>query len=432
MNDVIREIKSTIKDKTVIIAVSGGPDSMCILNLFQKAKVKIVVAHINHNLRDESKKEAQMVKKYCTNNNIEFEYREIKEYKGNIENYARKKRYEFFKELIKKYNSEYLVTAHHADDLTETVIMRLIKGSNIRQLIAFKKISKRDNYYLYRPLINKTKIEILDYCTNNKIPYALDSSNKSDKYTRNRIRKYIVPQLKKENKLVHKNFVKFTNKLSQYENYIEKSADIIKQSVYKNKVLDVKTFNKQDTLIKEKIIYSILKDTYKNEITKIKEKHIKEIIKILNQKEPNKKIILPQNKIFIKSYNEAKIEKREKIKAYNYILKDEIKLIDNHIIKIVKGEEDNSNNTIKLSKKDIKLPLHIKVRENGDKIELKGLNGSKKIKDIFIDEKIPKEIRNIYPIMTDDDGKILWIPGIKKSKFDVSNSKNYDIIIRYF
>ena len=142
MNDIIEDIKKQIKDETIVIATSGGPDSMCLLHLInENTNLKIICAHVNHKLREESTEEAKMVKDYCTSNNITYEYYEIENYKGNTENYAREKRYEFFEKLLKKYNSKYLLTAHHGDDLIETIMMKIIRG-NIDNLVGFKKYPK--------------------------------------------------------------------------------------------------------------------------------------------------------------------------------------------------------------------------------------------------------------------------------------------------
>lgn len=433
MNDVIKDIRKTIpEESTIIIATSGGPDSMCLLNLINKeTDLKIICAHVNHKLRKESKEEAKMVKDYCTSNNITYEYYEIKDYKGNTEAYARKKRYEFFEKILNKYNSKYLLTAHHGDDLIETILMKLTRG-NIESIKGFSKITKRDNYFIYRPLIIKTKEEILDYCKSNNINYAIDKSNFDDKYTRNRFRKYILPVLKKENKNIHKNFIELNEKLEQYENYINRISNEKVKEIYKEKIIDIEKLKIQEEIIKEKVIYNILKEEYKNNINDIKSDHIYKIIDIVNSEKPNLQISLPENKLFIKEYDKGKITKKRKKTEYDYILKDEIKLNNSHIIKIIKDTEEKSNNIIKINKNDIKLPLHIRNKKEGDKIKIKGLKGHKKIKDIFIDEKIPKQQRETYPILTDDNDIILWIPGLKKSEFDKSKTKNYDIIIKYF
>ncbi len=437
MHEVINDIKKELpNNETLIVATSGGPDSMCLLNLLLSLKeeknLNLICAHVNHNLRKESKEEAEMVKKYCLSNNITYEYEKIKEYIGNTENYAREKRYTFFENLIKKYNAKYLLTAHHGDDLIETILMRLARGTNMDGFKGFSKISKRENYIIYRPLIYVTKEEIKEYVTKEKIPHAIDKTNSEDTYTRNRFRKYILPPLKNENKMIHKNFLKLSETLETYDNYINKEVDNLLPSIYRENELNVKVFNKKDNIIKQKIIYNILKQKYGKSINLIKENHINSIIDLLENKRPNLKLDLPQHKTFNKSYDKAYITKKEEEKEYDFILEDELKLPNNHIIKKIEETKEKTNYVIKLNSKDINLPIHIRTRKKGDKIYIKGLNGSKKVKDIFIDEKIPNSKRDTYPIVTDDKNNILWIPGLKKSKFDRANTENYDIIVKYF
>ena len=409
-----------------MVATSGGPDSMCLLNiLMELKKYNIVCAHVNHKLRKESEAEAKMVKDLCISNNITYEYYEIEGYKSNIEGYAREKRYSFFEKIVKKHKAKYLLTAHHGDDLIETIIMRLIKGTNISELKGFSEKTYKNNYIVYRPLITVTKEEILNYCKQKKIKYAVDKTNEEDTYTRNRIRKYILPPLKKENKNIHKNFLKMSNSIEEYENFIDKN-------ILKAKTINVNKFKKQEDLIKEKTIYNLLKKEYKENIKLIKEKHIKEIKKIIENKKPNLQVNLPKEKVFVKEYEKAFIKDNEDLKEYDFVLKKEIKLPNNHILKLIDDTDETSNNVLKINSKDIQMPIHVRNRRNGDKINVKNLKGTKKIKDIFIDEKVPISERKNYPVVTDNNEKILWLPGIKKSHFDVSKTKNYDIIVKYF
>ena len=157
------------KDDVIVVATSGGPDSMCLLNVLnslqEKLNLKLICAHVNHNLRKESEYEKEFVENFCLKNNIIFEYTKFENYKNNkfSEAEARKKRYDFFEKTINKYNGKYLITAHHGDDLIETILMRIVRGSNLKGYTGFTKINKKDNYYIVRPLINLDKKMILNY-----------------------------------------------------------------------------------------------------------------------------------------------------------------------------------------------------------------------------------------------------------------------------
>lgn len=436
MNDILNKLKTEIPNNSaVIIATSGGPDSMVLLTLLSTVKkeknLKLVCAHVNHKLRKESDEEAKMVKSYCEKNNIIFEYMTINEYKGNTENYAREKRYEFFEQLIRKYNATYLLTAHHGDDLIETIMMRLIRGSSLKGYAGFSEITEKKGYKIIRPLITKTKEELLKYANDNHIPYALDKTNDSDVFTRNRIRKYILPKLKKENKNVHLKFLEFSKTLSETGAYFKNLLEQIIPNIYKENKLNIELFLKEEPLIQKKIIAYILEKTYKNNINLINDVHVNNILSTIKNLKPNQKINLPDNKFFIKSYNNAWIEENKNIEEYDFILDKKLNLPNNHTIEIINKTKDHSNYVTKINTKDIELPLHVRTRKAGDKIVLKNINKTKKLKDIFIDEKISEKERKTWPVVTDNNGKIIWLPGLKKTKFDREKGQNYDIIIRY-
>ena len=137
-------------DKYIVIGVSTGPDSMALLHMLQKnLNCKLVCAHINHNIRKQSNEEEIFLKEYCKNNNIIFESLKITSYtENNFENEARKKRYQFFESLLTKYNSHNLFLAHHGDDLIETVIMKIIRGSNLEGYAGIKTISHLKKYQI--------------------------------------------------------------------------------------------------------------------------------------------------------------------------------------------------------------------------------------------------------------------------------------------
>lgn len=429
MQNSLEFIKTYVnKDDFVVVGVSGGADSMCLLAMFQQLlpTKNLICAHVNHNIREESVAEEEFVKDYCNKNNIIFET--ITFAKGKYsESDLRKKRYQFFDDIINKYQAKYLATAHHGDDLIETIMMRLTRGSNLKGYAGIELISKRKNYTILRPLLYLTKDEIIKYNEDNNIKYVTDESNFKDDYTRNRYRHYILPFLKKENKNVHLKYLKFSNELLKYYNFVNEVVYKNIEDNYNNGVYNLRGFNNQDSLINRKIIEELLRLQYIDNLELITDKHVQSILRLVNKS--NGILNLPNNLVVEKSYDKLIFTSiKEKKEEFDYILKDGLELPYGKI-EIIDKSDDNSNYCIKLDSKEISLPLHIRTRRNGDKIKVKNLNGTKKVKDILIDEKIPIKDREKIIILTDNENNILWIPGIKKSSFD--KSKNYDIIIKY-
>ncbi|MBR3161366.1 MAG: tRNA lysidine(34) synthetase TilS [Bacilli bacterium] len=420
------------KEKYLLVGTSTGPDSMALLHyLLYNTNKQIICCHINHNVREESKIEEEYLKNFCKKNNIIFESTIIKKYnENNFENEARKKRYKFYQEIINKYHAKYLFLAHHGDDLIETIMMKIIRGSNLEGYAGIKRISEKNNYYIVRPLLKYTKEDLINYNKLHNITYFTDNSNYDIKYTRNRLRHKLLPILKEENPNIHTYFLNFSETLLEYNEYINKEIKKIIPGIFINNKLLLDKFINLDPFIQKNILYYILNNYYQNKDNIITEKHIKSIFKIINNNKPNLIINLPNNNICIKEYNYLYIKKNTIQSNYKIEMKKEI-IINNHIIKRIDNSKDDGNNICRLNSKKIKLPLYIRNRKNGDYIELKGTNGKKKIKDIFIDKKIPLSIRNNYPILVDSNDNILWIPNIKKSKFNIQKDKFCDIILKY-
>lgn len=436
MIEAKQTLKDNLKDETVVVACSGGPDSMTLLqitnDLKEELNLKIVCAHVNHKIRPESDEEAVMVEEYCKENGISFEYMTINNYNNtNFHHDARMKRYDFFNKCVNKCKAKHLLTAHHGDDLMETILMRIVRGATFKSYAGFGEKIKNNTYTILRPLIPYTKEEILKYAEENDIPYSIDNSNNKDDYTRNRFRKYILPKLKEEDKNVHKKFYKFSKTIEAYDEHINKDVEKYYLEVVKNNILDSNKFQKLEKLIQIKIINKLLAEEYKEDLSLITDKHRDLIYKILINNKPNQEVSLPNHKKAVKSYSEFYIKKDKDQKTYKIELIDYLTLPNNKTIEIIESSEDTSNYTIRLYKEEVKLPLYIRTRVDGDKIEIKGLNGHKKLKDIFIDEKVSKEDRENWPILVDSNENILWIPGLKKSKFDKQKKENYDIIVRY-
>ena len=429
---IIKEI-NTINDEYIITGISSGPDSMALLHmLLTNCNKKIVCAHINHNVRKQSDKEEEYLKEFCKKNNIIFESYKITSYnEKNFENEARKKRYAFYEKILKKYNSHTLLLAHHGDDLIETILMKIIRGTNLEGYSGIKTYSKVKDYIIIRPLLNLTKDDLIKYNKKHNIKYFTDKTNEDTTYTRNRIRKNILPLLKKEKKDIHLSFLNYSNTLQEYYNYIE---DITKEKINKianNNIIDINKFKKEHPFIRKNIIFYILSNIYDNEANIIKNIHIDDIINLAFNDKPNATIHLPKNIEAIKEYNKIifkNISKKENNNNYLYKFTNKIK-IDNIIIEKVNTKDTNGNNVCRLNSKNIKLPLYIRNKKNGDVIYLYGTDGKKKIKDIFIESKISLSKRERYPIVTDAEDNILWIPNIKKSKYNVKNNEIYDIIL---
>lgn len=419
---------------TIVIGLSGGPDSMCLLDLLQKQrkKIKIICAHINHNIREESKDELIFVSNYCKKNNLKIETTVFAKEENSNELKLREKRYAYFEKIVKKYNAKYLFTAHHGDDLIETILMRITRGSNLKGYIGFTINSKKNNCTVIKPLIYTTKKEIKEYLEKNNIPYVLDRTNDEDEYTRNRYRHKILPFLKEENPMVHLKYLKFSNELEKYYNFVNKIVQNELKTRFCNNILDIKEFDKIEYLIQEKIIESILDFNYPDNLYLVNDKHTKMVIDMIGNSKPNITINLPDNFLIIKEYNKLKFtHKTSQEKNYNMLLNNENVLPNGKKICKIAENNDNSNYTIRLNSEEIELPLYIRNRKNGDKIHIKNMKSPKKIKDIYINSKLTKEQRNNQPILVDSKDNILWIPGLKKSKFTKEKNEKYDIILWY-
>lgn len=437
MEDVLQFIRNNTQLKAgdyVVIGLSGGPDSMALLNHLLQFKnivnIEIVAAHVHHNLRKESDEEALIVKKYCEDNDVIFEMTKLEYNQKFTESIGHEKRYDFFSKIINKYHAKYLFTAHHGDDLIETILMRLVRGSTLKGYAGFKKIVKRKNYNILRPLIEYSKEEIIKYVNDNNIPYVIDNSNTNIEYTRNRYRKYILPFLKSENSNVHLKFLQFSSTLNECSSYIEEQVDKVYEKIVSNSIINLDLLKKEHQIIIKGIINRWLHKEYQDNIKLINKKHTDNIYNLIFDSKPNIAINLPNYKV-IKAYNRLYIEECIKNINYEYILEDKVVLPNNHyIVKVLESNLTN-NYVTHLNSQDICLPLIVRNYHMGDKMTIKNMKGHKSISDIFINEKVNLQERDSYPIVTDSKGEIIWLPGIKKSSFDNKNTGKYDIILEY-
>lgn len=319
----------------IVLGVSGGPDSICMLDILNKIKrsndcsyekdyqknekmnenFEIVVAHINHMIREEAIGDEEYVKKYCQKNKIEFYSKSIdvqklaNNNKIGTEEAGRKARYDFFDEVAKKTNANKIAIAHNKNDKIETIIMHVLRGSGIKGLIGIE--PKRDIYI--RPLIECERKDIEKYCEEQRLNPRIDKTNFENIYTRNKIRNVAIPYIQKEfNPNIIQTIDRLSRLVSEEEEYMEKQTkkmykEILIDEKVENQatdlgeiILDLKKFNNQEKVIKSRIIrYTITKLLgSSNQIELI---HMEDIIKLCSNNIGNKYLTPNKNiKILVK------------------------------------------------------------------------------------------------------------------------------------
>ena len=296
----------------IVIGVSGGPDSMTLLNILnnlkEKLNIKLYVAHINHSIRKEADEETEYVKDFCKKIDVEFFAKKVKveeiakELKIGTEEAGRNIRYEFFEEVAHKVGANKIATAHNLNDNAETVLMNIMRGTSVSGLKGIDKV--RDGKYI-RPIIECSRAEIEDHCKEKNLNTRYDKSNNEKIYTRNKIRNLLIPFLQKE---FNPNIVEGINRLSQIaieeeqfiNKVVEKEYEKLQIAVDNTIILNLKEFNKLDYVIKSKLILYTISKVY-GKTSGIEKKHIDDIIKLCDNNIGNK-YLTPQKgiKIYVK------------------------------------------------------------------------------------------------------------------------------------
>ena len=201
---------------------------------------------------------------------------------------------------------------------------------------------------------------------------------------------------------------------------------------YDSKIAEYDSLKNQVIELEDKIEADNAEEIYKEDLMVINDRHVKLIMDLLNSKRANSKICLPHNVQVIKSYDEVLFTKEVKETiSYEVELIKYALLPNGHKIEVVDDEESNNNDVCRIDSSEVSFPLYVRTRKLGDKMFLKKIDGYKKVKDIFIDCKIPTKDRDKWPIVVDSKDKIIWIPGVKKSKFTKLKNEKYDIILKY-
>lgn len=403
------------KNKVYIVGVSGGPDSMALLNMLYEEGYNLVACLVNYNTRKESSLEQQMVKKYCLDRRIPFETIDVLYYKkyGNFEAWAREIRYEFFRENAVKHNAEGVFVAHHQDDLLETYLLQK-KRRIITTYFGLKEHNIIMGVNIFRPLLNKTKEELINYCNERRIPFSIDSTNLENDHLRNKIRNTILNTYTKEDKN------KLLNKIGLENN--QRQENVLRvNDVVQNKKVNIEEFKKLNEIEKQLLIYRLVNDEIKEEKVKLTYYRINEMIKLLQSNKPNVCHQISGLYYFIREYNLFYVGKLEDEIAYSYYM-NEPSFLD-----VDEFACDFRCDTSHLKIYKDSYPLKFRNAKKEDVVLIGNIK--KKVNRILIDEKIPMEKRKKYPVVVDKNNKIVYIP-LYRSEIQKKIANNLKFVIK--
>lgn len=422
----------------VLVALSGGPDSVCLLNILfelrREFNIEIAAAHVNHMLRgDEAFKDEEYARDMCNSLNIDFfseriDINKISKERGISHELAgREERYKFFHLISKKNGYNKIAIAHNSNDQAETVLMNMMRGSGIEGLCGIR--SKREGGII-RPILCLSREEIEHYCNINNLNPRIDKSNLENVYNRNKVRLDILPYMKNNfNKDIIETINRMASLLQIDNDFMEKECNNYYKKFCTNHV-DKLIISKEAFSIEKAILTRLIKKAFVNftgKHTNFEMKHIHEVISLAN-KETNKRVNIPNGIIAENIYGDIYLRFKEvKNNEFQEIILRKMELegnnvdFENYIISFdvinnKKNIEFSNNVLIKFFDYDkIKEKLIIRKRLNGDRIIPLGMKGSKKLKDIFIDLKLPIEERNQVPVLCFDN-EIAWLVGYKVSE----------------
>ncbi|MGQ1948075.1 tRNA lysidine(34) synthetase TilS [Geofilum sp. OHC36d9] len=409
------QLQCRITEKSrIMVALSGGADSVALLHLLKNAGHTCIAAHCNFNLRDaESNEDEAFVTALCQQLNIKlhtisFQTREVaQQRKISIEMAARDLRYQWFEELSNQLNIQYIATGHHGDDAIETFFLNLTRGTGLKGLtgIAWRKGK------LIRPLLYASAEEIKQYCRANNLNYRTDSTNSDTTILRNKIRHQIMPLFKEMNPSF---FVTMQKNIS----YLEEACELM--TIESKKFQNESIAKEEDTVIipiqllkqhpqKQTIAFDILKDYG------FSGAQISPIIKSM-ETIPGKQFLSASHRLVVDRYNLIITPIRPKDETH-YVINSDDQTISNPIhLSLTKFQKTNE---FKFSKRPdvvhldadlIDFPLYLRHAESGDRFIPLGMKNFKKLSDFFVDEKcslIEKE--NCWLLINGED--IVWVVG---------------------
>lgn len=379
----------TLKNTKWIVACSGGPDSMALLDLCLMHGVIPIVAHVNYQKRETAKRDEALVEAYCDEKGLVLKRLYPHYETGNFQSWARNVRYDFFLELKEKYGAEGVLVAHHREDCLETYFMQKKRGS-LPQYWGIQEVSYWKQMKVVRPLLNVSKQQLIQHCQSRNISFGIDESNLTDAYARNQIRHHVVDLMDEKQK---QTTLEEMNRLNQAQR--EELAKIM-PLLEKRMNLEV-LFNSVNPAL------FLTEWIYKWASLRLSARWIEELLKQLHSKK-NFETSLDDCVKLSKTGNFIEITEMTEV-SYTYVL-DKIEMLKTEWFEI--APVGKSTEAVTLSEDDF--PITIRNVRPGDSIELRF--GTKKISRWFVDRKIPKNQRKQWPVVLNRHNRIILVPHI--------------------
>ncbi|MGY6649607.1 tRNA lysidine(34) synthetase TilS [Wenyingzhuangia sp. IMCC45574] len=414
---------SFLKEKKLLITVSGGIDSVVLAHVLTKLNYNISIAHCNFQLRgQESDLDETFVKDVAKQLNCEIHTTKFdttnycKTQKVSTQIGARQLRYQWFQQLCTNFNLDYILTGHHLNDVMETFLINLSRGSGIEGLTGIPAINKN----IIRPLLPFSRTDIEAYAQTNNILWREDKSNAETKYIRNKIRHLITPELYNLHADFEENFKKSIDYLSQSKTFIHQKIEELKKELFKETLNGISIQKEKIEVLSEFEIHEIF---YPFGFTSVLE--IKKILKAQTGKE-------------IHSATHSLLNNREDLILCKHTqTKDKDSYIINNIedlknlpiaLDVSYQKRELDKNTIAIDPKKTSFPLRLRKRKEGDVFSPIGMMGKKKVSKYFKDEKLSKiEKDNTWILCTKED-KIIWIIGLRADKNECEYSAKENLI----
>ncbi|MGN0108052.1 MAG: tRNA lysidine(34) synthetase TilS [Hominilimicola sp.] len=408
IKQALTEYNMIDKGDSVLVGLSGGADSVCLTHALWTLKdelgIKLYTAHLNHGIRgNEAARDEGFAKTFSEKFGIECfvktaDIPKTAQETGCSEEAAgRKIRYEFFSELCEKYKINRIATAHNKNDNAETLLMNFMRGSSTGGLcgIPYKRGS------IIRPILNVSREEIEQYCAENNLDYVTDSTNLTDDYTRNKIRHKLIPFIKKE---FNANFVNTSVDnsvlIKEDNDYLEENAFKAYSQLVNDGTVMIQQLMFQPIALRRRIVRYMLKDVY-TELNDISSGYVSDIL-ALTKKQSGTKIQLADNVTARNEYGKLIIERDMALSepfCYEFYCGEKREIPEIQKTAVISWTDKRIKDGAIYLSCGVRDKIVIRSRCSGDKFQPAGMTGSKKIKDYFINEKIPKEKRNSIPII---------------------------------